>query len=314
MDGMTKYLHNLIFPGMLFFRMPEKAYQFSRYLPPDRQSRNWGWRLLDAGRQVIVPGAPYPNRGHPLGYLFDASGKRTLDEYQIVHISEGRGTFESATVDKRSVSAGDCLLVFPDEWHRYRPDPETGWSEYWLGFKGKDAERVMGSFFDSSDAILHPVQTNEIIRLFEQLLYWVQQPVTGVEQILASHIPMLLAFMQTGPTDTTQAKWENMRLIMEAKTRMLNSTGKRTNLQELATSLGISYSKFRTVFKEHTGYSPREYENRINLNHACELLRSRQYSVTATADALGYSSVYYFSRAFKKQFGCAPREWIKDHR
>lgn len=291
--------------------MPDKAYHFSRYLPPDRQSRNWGWRLLDAGRQVILPGAPYPSRGHPLGYLFDDSGKRTLQEYQIVHISQGRGTFESASVGRRPVGAGDCLLTFPGEWHRYQPDPATGWSEYWLGFRGQDAERVMSSFFIRNEAVLHPLQTNEVLRLFEQLLYWVRQPVTGVEQILASHVPMMLAFLQTGPATANKGKWENTQLIMEARMSILRNKGKRTHLQQLAANLGISYSKFRTLFKEHTGYSPREFENRIRLNHACELLRSRQYNITQTAETLGFSSVYYFSRAFKQQFGQSPRQWAK---
>jgi len=291
--------------------MSNKAYHFSRYLPPDRQSRNWGWRLLDAGRQVIVAGGTYPSRGHPASYRFNPFDKRTLDEFQIVLITEGRGSFASASVERRPVVAGDCLLTFPGEWHSYRPDTSTGWSEYWLGFRGKDADRVMQHFFNRQEAVHHPVQTNEILRLFEQLLYWLRQPVAGVEQILASHIPMILAFLQTGPSHTGKGKRETLRLIMEARTRLLDNASERTDLQELATGLGISYSSFRSLFKAHTGYSPREYQNRIKLNRAAELLRSRQVRVSEAAEALGFSSVYYFSRAFKRQFGQSPLEWTR---
>lgn len=59
---------------------------FSRYFPSDPAAAGWGWRILDAGRQQIEPGASYPGEGHPQGYLFDASGRRTLDEFQIVCI------------------------------------------------------------------------------------------------------------------------------------------------------------------------------------------------------------------------------------
>ena len=103
---------------------------------------------------------------------------------------------------------------------------------------------------------------------------------------------------------------DSMHLVMEAKSRMLSKLATRTDLQELAQTLGISYSKFRILFKTHTGYSPREYENLIKLNRSRDLLQSGDYSVSSTAEALGYSSVYYFSRAFKKQFGMSPRKWI----
>ena len=283
---------------------------FSRYLPPDRQSRRWGWRLLDAGRQTIPPNAPYPAPGHPMAYLFGKGGKRTLDEFQIIFITAGSGSFESKSVPRKQVGAGDALLVFPDEWHRYQPDPETGWTEYWLGFRGQDAERVMGTFFDPAAPIRHPAHTDEIIRLFDQLLHWLENPAPGVEQVLASHVPLILAFLQSGSLSPGSLAVDDTQLIQEATSRILKNIAGRTDLHELARILGISYSKFRAVFKDKTGYSPREYENLIKLNRACDLLQSGNYSVSATADALGYTSVYYFSRAFKRQFGKSPLNWL----
>ena len=162
--------------------MPGHTETFSRYLPPDKQSRRWGWRLLDAGRQTIPPHSPYPAPGHPLGYLFDESGQRTLDEFQVIFIANGGGTFSSKSLSKRQIRAGDALLLFPDEWHAYRPDPDTGWSEYWMGFHGRDAERVMGTFFDKREPIHHPAQTEEIIRLFlEVLMVCDEMKLTGKE-------------------------------------------------------------------------------------------------------------------------------------
>lgn len=283
---------------------------FSRYLPPDKQSRHWGWRLLDAGRQAIPPGSPYPSPGHPVSYLFGKAGRRTLDEFQIIFISAGSGTFESKSTRLTKVGAGDALLLFPNEWHRYSPDIETGWNEYWLGFRGQDAERVMGTFFEPASPIRHPAQTDEIIRLFDQLLHWLKYPVAGIEQVLASHVPLILAFLQSGSLNRNASSLDNSQVAQVAKSRILQNIASRTDLTELAQSLGVSYSKFRALFKEQTGYSPREFENLIKLNRARDLLQSGNYSVSATADALGYTSVYYFSRAFKRQFGQSPRNWL----
>ena len=85
---------------------------------------------------------------------------------------------------------------------------------------------------------------------------------------------------------------------------------KRMSQEATARSLGVSYSKFRSLFKDQTGYSPREYENLIKLNRSRDLLQAGNHTVSATAEALGYASVYYFSRAFKRQFGVSPKKWL----
>ena len=281
---------------------------FSRYLPPDSESSKWGWRLLDAGRQTVAPQAPYPGEGHPLAYRFDADGHRTLDEFQIVYITSGSGVFESASVARTAVHAGLGFLLFPGEWHHYRPDPDSGWSEYWLGFRGSDATRTVRAFFRPEAAIHKVGQAAAMIQLFDQLLHWIRQPVGGKEQILAAHIPLALAFLKSASNNQTANL--DSQLVIQAKAEMLRNLEQRTDLQALAQRLGVSYSRLRFTFKKQTGHAPREFENAIKLNRARDLLLREGKSVSETADALGFSSIYYFSRAFKKQFGSAPRDWV----
>lgn len=92
---------------------------------------------------------------------------------------------------------------------------------------------------------------------------------------------------------------------------MLQNLETHTDLEALAKELGVSYSRFRFAFKKQTGFSPREFENMFKLNRARDLMLREDKSVTETADSLGYSSVYYFSRAFKKQFGESPQQWLR---
>jgi len=292
--------------------MPSVIDSFSRYLPADQQARRWGWRLIHAGRQNVPAHSEYPSKEHPLSYLFDNSGRRTLDEYQIVYITTGSGTFESKSQGKIPIHAGDALLLFPGEWHRYHPHPETGWSEYWCGFQGQEADRIMQSFFSPLEPICKVSQADALIKHFDLLLHWLQQPVAAKEQILASHIPLALAFLKSGapPEDSPQSK--DSELVLQAKAAMLSNLMTHTDLEALARDLGVSYSRFRFAFKKQTGYSPREFENIIKLNRARDLLLREQMSATETAHALGYSSVYYFSRAFKKQFSQSPQQWLRE--
>lgn len=292
--------------------MPPSQENFRRYLPTDQQAQKWGWRLIDAGRQKTPPGAPYPSAGHPTSYLFDRKGQRTLDEFQLLFITSGKGVFESNSLPQRPVQAGTALLLFPGEWHRYRPDPATGWSEYWIGFSGREARRIMDTFFHSRSPLLSVSHPEALIRHFEQILQWLRRPGTsGKEQILASHVPLALALVRTDRPNPMTAHSSGESFVTRAKTIMLEQMHKRADLQKLARDLGISYSKFRFAFKKQTGYPPREYENRIKLNRARDLIAREGRSVSETAASLGFSSVYYFSRTFKKHFGLSPSNWRK---
>ncbi|KRP36475.1 MAG: hypothetical protein ABS34_07245 [Opitutaceae bacterium BACL24 MAG-120322-bin51] len=294
--------------------MPHNPPSFSRYLPTDQQAKEWGWRLVHAGRQKVPPHSQYPSTGHPLSYLFDIDGRRTLDEFQVVYVTQGAGSFESRSQPKTAVQAGDAMLIFPNEWHRYSPDPGTGWSEYWTGFRGREASRIMNSFFSPKEPICKVGQGDALIKHFDQILHWLQQPIAAKELVLASHVPLILAFLKSGTRTENSSQSKGSALVLQAKATMLANLSEHTDLELLAKELGVSYTRFRLTFKEQTGYSPREFENIIKLNRARDLLLREQKSVTATADALGYSSMYYFSRVFKKQFGQSPQQWLRQQK
>lgn len=291
--------------------MLQSPQSFSRYLPTDQQAKEWGWRLVHAGRQSVPPHSEYPSTGHPLSHLFDKDGRRTLDEFQVVYITKGSGTFESRSQPKTTVNSGDAILLFPDEWHRYQPDLDTGWSEYWTGFLGREASRIMGSFFSPKEPICKVAQGDALIKHFDQILHWIQQPIAAKEQVLASHVPLILAFLKSGALNEDSSQSKDAELVILAKATMLKNLSTQTDLEALASDLGVSYSRFRFAFKRQTGYSPREFENTIKLNRARDLLIREQRSISETANELGYSSVYYFSRAFKTHFGHSPSKCSK---
>jgi AraC-like DNA-binding protein len=284
----------------------------TRYLPVSPTTRAWGWYLVDAGRQLIAPGARYPADGHPSAYLFDSQGRRTLDEFQIVYLAAGTGTFESASHPQRAVCAGDALLLFPGEWHCYRPDAATGWVEFWAGFGGSDAERVMTAFFNRRQPVVRVGHDIEVVALFERMVDYLHQPIPGGELVLASHLPLLLAFLRAGPAAnrlTDGPASSDDRRVAAAIAQLARNPAVRTDFKRMAASMGVSYSRFRAVFKAQTGHSPRAFENQVRLKRARALLLSGRHNVSETAALLGFGSVYYFSRAFRACYGMSPSQW-----
>jgi AraC-like DNA-binding protein len=71
----------------------------------------------------------------------------------------------------------------------------------------------------------------------------------------------------------------------------------------------MSYSKFRKLFKESTGESPNQYHLNLRLDKAKELLHTTNLNVTEVAYNLGFESVFYFSKLFKKKNGVSPKSY-----
>ena len=117
------------------------AQPFVKYLSPDSHDEAWRIYCTDAGRNSVAPGAAYPPRPftHPEPFrcnLTELRIGRVLPEFQVVYIPRGSGSFAMPPAEPRTVQPGSVLLLFPGIPHAYRPDSETGWEEYWIGFDG----------------------------------------------------------------------------------------------------------------------------------------------------------------------------------
>ena len=63
------------------------------------------------------------------------------------------------------------------------------------------------------------------------------------------------------------------------------------------------------IFKEHCNLGIIEYFSMLKINAAKELIRTKQMNLTQVAEHLGYTSIHYFSRQFKKVAGMTPSEY-----
>jgi AraC-like DNA-binding protein len=89
--------------------------------------------------------------------------------------------------------------------------------------------------------------------------------------------------------------------------------GRKWSVSELARRAGWSADHFTRLFKQVALLSPRAYITRARVNAACCMLRESDKTVTAIARALGYSSVYHFSKQFRRHTGTTASAWREKH-
>lgn len=77
-------------------------------------------------------------------------------------------------------------------------------------------------------------------------------------------------------------------------------------IDTLAKMCCLSVGSFRRSFVSCMGISPVEYRNKLRIQKAMELLKSKQYTVGEAADAVGFHDIKYFSKVFKRYTGTLP--------
>ena len=71
----------------------------------------------------------------------------------------------------------------------------------------------------------------------------------------------------------------------------------------------LSQASLYRAFKKETGMTPIEYKNHIRVEQAKSMLRTDEYTVNEISDFLGFDSIYYFCRIFRKFAGVSPTEY-----
>ncbi len=94
--------------------------------------------------------------------------------------------------------------------------------------------------------------------------------------------------------------------IGRAITRLRADYAAPLSVADLAAIAHMSVSSFHAHFKRVTQLSPVQYQKRMRLLRARELLVARTGSVGHVAQTVGYQSASQFSREYKRYFGTAP--------
>lgn len=257
----------------------------------------------------------YPPSGHPKGYAFDWQHGRILDGFALVYISSGRGKFESKGNFSAAIEPGHVFLLFPGVWHRYTPDPETGWHEHWIGFDGEIARRWLKyKFISAKNPVLKVNAEDTVLATFSRVMQATRANRPALQQILAGATANLIGLFYSALQTSPPAETESSNAIEFAIARIHNEFASDLDMKVLAHDMGVSYSWFRHTFTAHTGLSPHQYLMELRIVSARNLLTGTELSVKEIAAQTGFEDEHYFSRLFRQKLNFTPSQWRRRSR
>lgn len=286
-----------------------KNLPFKKYLPISEMEQEWGFIIHDIGHTVIPINSDYPPKGHPGSHMFSWETGRILNEYHFVLITEGSGIFESKSTGVRNINAGDGIMLFPGEWHRYKPLAKTGWTENWVGFSGPIPDIVMKDYFFKKEQAIIPKCANMLVlNLFKSLFQLLSEEPFGFQRTASGICLQLIAEICNIQKGTESTKYVKS-LISKAKYLMHKKINESIDFHIFCENHGLSYSKFRADFKHQTGFAPLQYFLLLKVEKAKDLLKTTDMNAKQIAFMLGFKSDHYFSRIFKMKTGLTPLEF-----
>ena len=251
-------------------------------------------------------------------YVYGIDFKHKINEFSIRTVSQSY--FMSYFRDDYLIElsgrlvkgrAGDLIIQRPGDiiYHGPKKGSSQGFSNDWLYFGGEEVEGLLmkypipvGKPFRLGSSVYLSSAINKIHaeKSFLKEGYREKCDIIFTDML----IDVYRAYKNYG-TSSAEEKLEYVRGAMIA------DFSRSWRLSELAGMAGYSVSRFCSLYKSEYGISPMEDLMNIRIERSKLLIHYGSMSLGAIAEAMGFSSIYYFSRQFKKKEGITPSEFKK---
>lgn len=129
-----------------------------------------------------------------------------------------------------------------------------------------------------------------------------------LQELLLSIVETYLARRRLTAPAWRGSRFEDSR-IRRAIALLRARPNKELNMDDLASQVGLSRSRFYDLFQLCTGFSPRAYLDMLCVETAISRLSSGQGKIAEVSAELGFSAQSNFTRFFLNQVGVPPSEY-----
>lgn len=226
--------------------------------------------------------------------------KHHHDSWEIVYCTSGNGVFLFDNYNLE-YSEGDTVVIPQGIVHSN--GSERGFTNIHVN--------IANAAFPYKSAIKISDDTGKhMLNAFNDAYYYYNTDIGKKTLILSALgnllVNFIIAFYNTKPlTPIVEAIKDNI---------VNNFPDCNYELDTYMKTLPFNYDYLRKLFKSELGVTPHGFLTAMRMQTAEKLLCTmdgEEYNVTKIAQMCGYDEVLYFSRVFKKQYGCSPYHYAK---
>ncbi len=278
-----------------FHDMPESSscYKNIVFLTQPTEIEEKKLRILCVGYEVSDPTKMLLNR--------------IYDHYMILHyIVGGKGSFNGIPIKR-----GDCAVAFRNELHSFCTDPDDVLRFYWIMIRMPDDLPPETFGLKAGLCVFHYDFEPEMTEIVGEMLYFNSKR-RDPHTFFLGKLYELISLHKGGPE---RESWppSTSRIYcnyVSLAKRMWEQTDYNLSVEDVARSLGFSRKHFSSVFFGQTGVLPQQYIIEHKIRQAKLRMEAGESNLKEISFQLGYADYPSFSRAFKKQVGVSPRDYL----
>jgi AraC-like DNA-binding protein len=254
-----------------------------------------------------------PAAGMALMKLYEVKADGSYDIHSIwpqespfiaIRTLAGRGIIDLATAGSFQLEP-DTLMVTPSsQIKRYRCSGRS-WHFWWLEF-----QPMAGLPLPVGTMLPIGVSRHELSCL-KACFADLRSNGSRFQGRASSRLVFLMHDWAAEWSEAPTPQTRNQAAIQRVVQLMHSHLHVRLDLPEMARTAGLSERRFRQVFNQLTGKSPKRFHEELRLRKAADYLRFHAMNVSEIADEFGYSSPFHFSKAFRSLFGISPLRYLR---
>ncbi len=269
---------------------------------------------------------------HHFEYKSDFIFKSEYHDFWTMFFVED-GSFEINGSNRKDgpvlLESGHLFIQPPNEHYSYRSVGEKPATIFTIGFYCDDVVMDLLSRQDLTcsqrmiDIIGSISQESSLCftsRVDSSSIYYLErkfdQPFGGEQLILLSLKTLLIYLMrQSSEKEMEEPVYDSESLKRDVLiyNRIIKYYADHINehlkIENICQEFSIGRSHLQRIFRSQTGMGAIEYFCQMRISQAREYIRDDNMSLTETSKKLGYTSIHYFSKQFKKITGMTPSEY-----
>nr|WP_235545787.1 helix-turn-helix domain-containing protein [Phycicoccus sp. Soil802] len=225
----------------------------------------------------------------------------------VIICAEGEGWCRIGGGQHR-VTPGTALVIAPGEAHVYGADEAAPWSAWWLHATGSAVPELLAALeVSSSRPVVAVPRLSQAVALVDEAIRAFETDESPSSLAIASGAAWhLFASLTSGRHRAPAGRPDPVAL---ATTKLQQELTTAISVGDLAAAVGLSASHLSALFRKTVGCGPAEYQTRLRMSAARELLDTTDLPVSTIARRVGYADAFYFSRKFRATHGSTPSEY-----
>lgn len=230
--------------------------------------------------------------------------RHTHEHWELVYCTSGEGVFRFSNGSSMNYHAGNLVVIPPHEVHS---NSSSG------GFTNIHLTMADSSFTGKNPFRVADDDVGSLRAAFLQAKYYYMSDLKMSELVLTALGDLIASYIVV-----FQISAEYSEPVEQLRTSIVRNFSRSDYaLDEVIRSLPFNYDYLRKLFKKEVGMSPLEYMTNLRMKSAERLLTAMwsitSYTISEIAQMCGFDDSLYFSRVFKKYYGCSPTNYAKRH-